>query len=78
MLPTLENLGDMQRAITAVLAGENVPEPMVRLIKSGPSFGGARPKSLIKIDAYQWVLKFSEGEDFDTELVEHATMHLAQ
>lgn len=77
-LPTLESLGDMQRAITVVLAGEKVAEPLVRLIRPGPSFGGARPKSLIKMDADQWVVKFSEGEDFDTELVEHATMGLAQ
>lgn len=77
-LPTLENLADMQRAITAVLAGERVAEPLVRLVRPGPSFGGARPKSLIKMDGEQWVVKFSEGEEFDTELIEHATMRLAQ
>jgi len=27
--------------------------------------------------ASDWILKFSDGEDFDNELVEHATMRLA-
>lgn len=77
VLASLENLPDMERAIAAILAGENLSEPLARLVKPGPSFGGARPKSLIEMEGAQWVLKFSEGEDFNTELVEHATMRLA-
>lgn len=73
----LANLAEMEQAIAAVLADEKLDERLVRLVKPGPSFGGARPKSLIEMDGYQWVVKFSEGEDFDTELVEHATMRLA-
>jgi serine/threonine-protein kinase HipA len=76
-MPSLASLGDMQRAIAGVLAGEQLDDKLVRLVKPGPSFGGARPKSLIEMDGAQWVVKFSEGEDFDTELVEHATMRLA-
>ncbi|ART61449.1 hypothetical protein CBP36_21005 (plasmid) [Acidovorax carolinensis] len=76
-MPSLDSLVDMERAIAAVLAGEQLNENLVRLVKPGPSFGGARPKSLIQMDGAQWVVKFSEGEDFDTELVEHATMRLA-
>jgi len=76
-MASLSSLPDMQRAITAVLAGEQVAEPLKRLVRPGPSFGGARPKSLIEMEGVQWVVKFSEGEDFDTELVEHATMRLA-
>lgn len=76
-LAKLANLAEMERAIAAVLADEKLDERLVRLIKPGPSFGGARPKSLIEMDGAQWVVKFSEGEDFDTELVEHATMRLA-
>ena len=76
-LARMENLPDMERAIAAILAGENLSEPLARLVKPGPSFGGARPKSLIEMEGAQWVLKFSEGEDFNTELVEHATMRLA-
>ncbi|MEO6276395.1 type II toxin-antitoxin system HipA family toxin [Roseateles sp.] len=76
-MASLANLDDMQRAVAAVLADEKVDERLVRLVKPGPSFGGARPKSLIEMDGAQWVVKFSEGEDFNTELVEHATMRLA-
>lgn len=76
-MASLANLDDMQRAIAAVLADEKLDERLVRLVKPGPSFGGARPKSLIEMDGAQWVVKFSEGEDFNTELVEHATMRLA-
>lgn len=76
-MANLANLADMQRAIAAVLAGEKLSESLVRLVKPGPSFGGARPKSLIEMEGAQWVVKFSEGEDFNTELVEHATMRLA-
>lgn len=76
-MPSLASLGDMQRAIAGVIAGEQLDDKLIRLVKPGPSFGGARPKSLIEMDGSQWVVKFSEGEDFDTELVEHATMRLA-
>ncbi len=77
VMADLENLAEMQRAIAAILAGEKLSEALVRLVRPGPSFGGARPKSLIEIDGAQWVVKFSEGEDFNTELVEHASMRLA-
>jgi serine/threonine-protein kinase HipA len=77
VLAGLENLAEMERAIAAILAGEKLSEALVRLVKPGPSFGGARPKSLIAMDGAQWVVKFSEGEDFNTELVEHACMQLA-
>ena len=77
VLASLDKLPDMERAIAAILAGEHLSEPLARLVKPGPSFGGARPKSLIEMEGAQWVLKFSEGEDFNTELVEHATMRLA-
>jgi serine/threonine-protein kinase HipA len=77
VLASLDKLPDMERAIAAILAGENLSEAWARLVQPGPSFGGARPKSLIQMEGAQWVLKFSEGEDFNTELVEHATMRLA-
>lgn len=73
----LASLAAMDRAVAAILAGEKLDETLVRLVKPGPSFGGARPKSLIEMEDAQWVVKFSEGEEFDTELVEHATMRLA-
>lgn len=76
-MANLASLSDMERAIAAVLADEKLDETLVRLVRPGPSFGGARPKSLIEMDGSEWVVKFSEGEDFDTELVEHATLRLA-
>ena len=41
-----------------------MPE-LQRLVMPGASLGGARPKSLIHIDGDPWLVKFSEGEDFD-------------
>ena len=76
-IANLASLCDMQRAISAVLADEKLDEALVRLVRPGPSFGGVRPKSLIEMDGAQWLVKFSEGDDFDTELVEHASMCLA-
>ena len=47
-------------------------------MQPGASLGGARHKSLITIDGEAWLIKFSEGEEVDTPLVEHATMELAR
>lgn len=76
-IASFERLADMEHAIAAVLAGEKLSEEYIRLIRPGPSFGGARPKSLINIDDDQWVVKFSEGEDIDTQIIEDASMKLA-
>jgi serine/threonine-protein kinase HipA len=76
-MASLASLPEMERAIAAVLADEKLDERLVRLVRPGPSFGGGRPKSLVEMDGVPWVVKFPEGEAFDTELVEHATMRLA-
>jgi serine/threonine-protein kinase HipA len=76
-VPALSTLGDMAEAVRRILANEPVPELQRRLLRPGVSLGGARPKSLVAIDGEPWLVKFSEGEDLDTELVEHATMTLA-
>src|SRR5690606_9530578 len=57
---------------------EDVSERQRRLLRPGVSLGGARPKSLIVIEGEPWLVKFSEGEALDTELIEHATMTLAE
>jgi serine/threonine-protein kinase HipA len=67
----------MQQAIQQVLAGEKLSEAHIRLLKPGPSFGGAHPKSLIEMDGKQWVVKFAETSEWDTPLIEHASMTLA-
>ncbi len=75
--PDLGSLDEMADVVRKVLANEPVPEIQRRLLRPGVSLGGARPKSLITIDGAPWLVKFSEGEDMDTELIEHASMTLA-
>lgn len=77
-MPTFDGLADMYRAVQRVMAGETVNEQQRRLLKPGVSMGGARPKSLMKIDDQSWVVKFSEGGELDSPLIEHAAMQLAR
>jgi serine/threonine-protein kinase HipA len=77
-LPRFENLQEMADVVKKVLANDTVPELQKRLVRPGASLGGARPKSLITLDDEAWLVKFSEGEDIDTPLIEHATMELAR
>ena len=77
-MPGLDNLQEMAEVVRKVLANEPVPELQRRLVRPGASLGGARPKSLITIDGEAWLVKFSEGEEIDTPLIEHATMALAR
>lgn len=77
-MPGLESLQEMAEVVRKVLANEAVPELQKRLVRPGASLGGARPKSLIDIDGEPWLVKFSEGEEINTPLVEHATMTLAR
>ena len=77
-MPGLESLQEMAEVVRKILANEAVPELQKRLVRPGASLGGARPKSLMEIDGEPWLVKFSEGEDIDTPLIEHATMTLAK
>jgi serine/threonine-protein kinase HipA len=77
-MPTLDSLPAMAEAIRMVLANQDVPELQRRLIYPGGSLGGARPKSLVCIDGDAWIIKFSEADDFDMALAEHASMTLAK
>lgn len=77
-MPDLDSLQEMAEAVKKVLANEAVPELQRRLVRPGASLGGARPKSLITIGGEPWLVKFSEGEEIDTPLIEHATMELAR
>lgn len=77
----MPHLGDLERmgeVVRKVLANEPVGEIEARLLRPGVSLGGARPKSLVAIDGEPWLVKFGEGEDEDTPLIEHATMTLAR
>lgn len=77
-IPSLDSLQEMAEVVKKVLANEAVPELQRRLVRPGASLGGARPKSLITMDDEPWLVKFSEGEEIDTPLIEHATMELAR
>lgn len=77
-MPVLGNLEEMADVVRKVLANEAVTELQQRLVRPGASLGGARPKSLVAIDGEPWLVKFSEGEDINLPLVEHATMALAR
>lgn len=76
-LPQLGDVDQVHQLVRKVLAGEQVPEAMRRLITPGATMGGARPKALIDIDGTQWVLKFSEDDGSSEPLIEHAAMTLA-
>lgn len=77
-MPSFEQLQEMAEVVRKVLANEPVPELQRRLVRPGASLGGARPKSLVQIDGQPWVVKFSEGEEIDTPLVESASLSLAR
>jgi serine/threonine-protein kinase HipA len=77
-MPTFDGLKDMHQAVQRVMAGDAVSEKQRRLLQPGVSMGGARPKSLMQIDGVSWVVKFSEGGDLDSPLIEHASMQLAR
>ena len=77
-MPTFDGLNDMHQAVQRVMAGDAVSEQQRRLLQPGVSIGGARPKSLMQIDGASWVVKFSEGGELDSPLIEHASMQLAR
>ncbi len=77
-LSTFESLTDMHQAVQRVMAGEAVSEQQRRLLQPGVSMGGARPKSLMQFDGVSWVVKFSEGVELDSALIEHASLQLAR
>ena len=77
-LPSLDSLQEMAEVVQKVLSNEAVPELQRRLVMPGASLGGVRPKSLITINGEPWLVKFSEGEEVNTPLIEHATMALAR
>jgi len=77
-LPRLEQAQSLSEIIHKINLREPVSDIERRLISTGGSFGGAKPKALIEIDGEQWILKFFDGEPIDVPLIEHATMQLAQ
>ena len=77
-MPTFDGLADMHQAVQHVMAGEAINEQQRSLLQPGVSMGGARPKSLMQMDGASCVVKFSEGGELDSPLIEHASMVLAR
>lgn len=76
-LPPLTDVDHIHRIVRKVLAGDPIDEVHRRLIAPGATMGGARPKALIQIDGFPWVLKFAEADMSVEPMVEHAAMTLA-
>jgi serine/threonine-protein kinase HipA len=76
-LPRLEQAQELSEVVAKVAASEAISDIERRMLTSGGSFGGAKPKALMQIGGEQWVVKFYNGEPIDSPLIEHATMSLA-
>lgn len=76
-LPRLAQAQALSEVVAKVAASDPISEIERRVLTSGGSFGGAKPKALVEIDGQQWVVKFFNGEPVDSPLIEHATMTLA-
>jgi serine/threonine-protein kinase HipA len=76
-LPRLSDAQQLSEIVHKLNAREPVNQLERRMIATGGSFGGAKPKALIEIDGEQWLIKFFNNEPIDVPLVEHASMTLA-
>lgn len=77
-LPRLTQAQALSEVVHKVSAKESVNDIERRLLATGGSFGGAKPKALIDIAGEQWVIKFFNNELIDVPLIEHASMTLAK
>ena len=78
------DLGKLQEAADAVLAGERAAPTMVttrahELLLPGTSMGGARPKIVVEDNRTLWLAKFGRREDrWNVPRVEQATIELGR
>lgn len=77
-LPRLGDAQQLSEVAAKVEASEPISDLEARIIRTGGSLGGAKPKALMDIGGEEWVIKFFNGEPIDTPLIEHATMTLAR
>lgn len=77
-LPRLEQAQQLSEVVHKVSDKQPVTDIERRMLTSGGSFGGAKPKALIDIAGEQWVIKFFNNEPIDVPLIEHASMTLAK
>lgn len=68
-----------QRVLRALEDIEAETDPdIVRIVLQGASLGGARPKTVVRHDGCEWIIKFNRKDDlFDVCAAEYATMRLA-
>lgn len=77
-LPKISEAKSVREAIRKIQEKQPIAEIEKRMIASGGSFSGRKPKALIDIDGVQYIAKFFAGEHIDLQLVEHASMTLAK
>ena len=78
-LPRLDDVQQLSEVAAKIEASEPITALEAKMIAGGGSpLGGAKPKALIGIGGWQWVIKFFNNEPIDTPLIEHATMALAR
>ncbi len=77
-LPRLSQAQQLSEIVHKVSAREPVNDVERKLLATGGSFGGAKPKALIDIAGEQWIIKFFNNEPIDVPLIEHASMTLAK
>ena len=77
-LPRLADAQTLSEVVAKVNAKEPIGELERRMISTGGSFGGAKPKALVQIGGEPWVIKFFNNEPIDVPLVEHASMTLCK
>lgn len=77
-LPKLSEAKHVRAAIRKIQEKQPIAAIEKRMIASGGSFSGRKPKALIDVDGAQYLAKFFAGEPVDLPLVEHAAMTLAK
>ncbi|PKL94559.1 MAG: type II toxin-antitoxin system HipA family toxin, partial [Gammaproteobacteria bacterium HGW-Gammaproteobacteria-8] len=79
VLPSVMDLGHLLDATARIEEGEPVPAHLEVFFAGGPSVGGARPKSVVRMDDGEWIAKFPSVNDrFNMPLIERATLELAR
>lgn len=75
----LLQLPDLAEAAGRIEAGLEVTPRMQQLLRGGASLGGVRPKATFVHEGRRYIAKFaSRGDEFDLEVVEAATLCMAQ
>ena len=77
-LPRLAQAQQLSEIVHKINAKEPVNDIERKMLATGGSFGGAKPKALIDIAGEQWIIKFFNNEPIDVPLIEHASMTLAK